>query len=266
MSFILEALKKSQQERALGQVPRIDTGLLVEEPAGPRLNPWVGLALGLAFVAVAIALVALWRVVAQPTTAPSPSLTAPLPDAVAWSSPAPVGLTTDRGGDDRAGHRAQAVLEQGAVDVATETLGLRFGPAAPGAEAPAPTPSAGPAPVSAEPGPTGPRSRSIAAGIPEDLVEEITSFREQIRREQQGLPSRDEVADVEPLRPAEQPTLPAFIMTAHVHDADPQRRFVVINSLRYGEGEQTREGLEVLEIQPDGVWLGYGNVQVFRKP
>ncbi|NBC48226.1 MAG: GspB domain-containing protein [Gammaproteobacteria bacterium] len=55
MSYILEALKKSQQERELGQVPRLQAPMF-EEPLEPaRVQPWIYVALGLAIIAVMLA-------------------------------------------------------------------------------------------------------------------------------------------------------------------------------------------------------------------
>ncbi|MGB5834601.1 MAG: hypothetical protein WBG92_21805, partial [Thiohalocapsa sp.] len=61
MSYILEALKKSQQERELGHVPRLQTVAFDDQPADVGPQRWVYAALTLAFVAVGIAMYALFR-------------------------------------------------------------------------------------------------------------------------------------------------------------------------------------------------------------
>lgn len=62
MSYILEALKKSQQERGLGQVPTLDaTALFVEDREPQVTHHWALLAVGLAALAVVIALYAAFR-------------------------------------------------------------------------------------------------------------------------------------------------------------------------------------------------------------
>ena len=99
MSYILEALKKSQQERELGQVPTLDTGPFAGARRSPRGSPWAPAALGLAGLAVVIALYAVLR---QPEVAlPSPEATPvpvpqtnavpgpPIPDAASAGSVAP---------------------------------------------------------------------------------------------------------------------------------------------------------------------------------
>lgn len=56
MSYILEALKKSQQTRELGQVPRLQQAPMLEQPpASAPVQRWVQAALGLAMVAVVLA-------------------------------------------------------------------------------------------------------------------------------------------------------------------------------------------------------------------
>jgi general secretion pathway protein B len=67
MSYILEALKKSQQDRELGRVPTLATQPLLTNRDGGG-NSWIAIALGLAGLAVAIALYAVLR--AGPEMAP----------------------------------------------------------------------------------------------------------------------------------------------------------------------------------------------------
>jgi general secretion pathway protein B len=55
MSYILEALKKSQQERELGRVPRLQAPAFEEPVAETRPQSWVFAALGMAAVAVVVA-------------------------------------------------------------------------------------------------------------------------------------------------------------------------------------------------------------------
>lgn len=79
MSYILEALKKSQQERELGQVPTLDTtGLFTEDKEPPPSNHWGLLAVGLAALAVVIALYAALRPPAPPVIVQAPPVTLPL--------------------------------------------------------------------------------------------------------------------------------------------------------------------------------------------
>jgi general secretion pathway protein B len=87
MSYILEALKKSQQERELGQVPRLDR-MPYEEPAaeaGP--HPWLWASVLLASLAVLLALYVAWRSGVLSTPEPTTQRAAPTGAEVALAQP-----------------------------------------------------------------------------------------------------------------------------------------------------------------------------------
>ncbi len=110
-----------------------------------------------------------------------------------------------------------------------------------------------------------PDERPSVAPVPPDLIDDIESFKQRMRREQGGPPqeakrkSAKVGGDPTQLRltPEQRAAVPAYLMTVHVYDPDPAKRFVVINALRYHEGEATREGLRVEQILKDGAVLGY---------
>lgn len=54
-------------------------------------------------------------------------------------------------------------------------------------------------------------------------------------------------------------SLPPTVLNLHVYDADPSRRFVLLNGARLREGDVSRDGVELLSITPEGVVLSYGN-------
>ncbi|MBK1643969.1 hypothetical protein CKO25_04705 [Thiocapsa imhoffii] len=318
MSYILEALKKSQQERELGRVPTLDTSGLFSEDTEPATNPrWGLVAVGLAGVAVVIALYAALRPTAplpeaEPRWANSATgvddlvLVAPInPGDVAsmvWpAEQAPWGGT---GQGDRAPPDSALPLAspRGPSGVSPEVAGSAATPPRPSAslrpgqaevdiiddEAMAFESvldpwlerellrelEAEPAGVAAPPVPPPPARRPQRAAVPEDLIEDIESFKQQLRREQ-GIPppqSQRQPATIsgDPtklrLTPLQQAQVPAYFMTAHVYDTDPAKRFVLINALRYVEGEETRDGLRVERIIPEGAVLSYlGNPFFVRR-
>ncbi len=194
MSFILEALKRSQQERALGQVPRIDTGILVEEAPSPVPNPWVLLALGLAGIAVGIALYAVLRTPQVPVAAESLVLSSPpSPSSRGGETGGPYSPAIDPG---LAPARTSVLpltnahhLETGPTAAALDPgrpfePGSSFGPIPPGAEAPPPRASR---PRRVEE--VTPATGSAVTAIPADLIEDIASFKDQLLRERQGAPA-----------------------------------------------------------------------------
>ncbi|ESQ08352.1 MAG TPA: hypothetical protein DDY14_16010 [Chromatiaceae bacterium] len=90
MSYILEALKKSQQERELGSVPRIQAVSFDETPPHPTSQLWLYAALLLALCAVAIAVYAVLRGTQQVPPATQLALPAESPSQAAASSPEPI--------------------------------------------------------------------------------------------------------------------------------------------------------------------------------
>lgn len=188
MSYILEALKKSQQERGLGQVPTLDaSGLFVEDREPQVTHHWALLAVGLAALAVVIALYGAFRgarpmpmttldvpqsepaSMIQPLTvrSPQPAVTeAPVADSIARPlveppPPKPVpsrpSVPTNRAAapdvDPEWGRNLlrQLEAEQAAMNAAREIL----------EEAPRVRP------------------------VPEDLVEDIRAFKQQLKRERE---------------------------------------------------------------------------------
>ncbi len=299
MSYILEALKKSQQERELGQVPTLDTaGMFSEDKEPAPANQWGLLAVGLATLAVVIALFAALRGPARPPLE-STALRAP-----GNQSPSPL-LKTD----------ARSMESATPASPVPDPAVLAPVPTAPRAEAPPPKRTAHAAPFSpnesgSDPGkgvgledeldypdPNLDPAQELElqrqldaerlqfgdpeqitpeqiimeppqrAPIPGDLIDDIEAFKQQIRREQ-GIPPPKSPSRMKPVRisgdptrlrltPQQQAQVPGFLMTVHVYDPDVSKRFVLINTLKYREGEETREGLRVERILPEGAVLSY---------
>ncbi|MCG6895632.1 MAG: general secretion pathway protein GspB [Thiocapsa sp.] len=306
MSYILEALKRSQQARELGRVPTLDTtGILSDEKEPVPRGHWGLLSVGLASVAVVIALYAVLR-------APPP----PIVSQGGAAEAMPSGRAEETAATPSPTDRRETPLDEGtSIAAAGSAAGAPLVEPpprrSPAAETPATRPlSAGydaddegevigedelayeseldpwleqelqrqldaEQVMDAEPSqPPTPARRPERAPVPVDLVEDIEAFKQQVRREQ-GIPpppSKRQPADIrgDPtklrLTPVQQAQLPAYFMTVHVYDADASKRFVLINALRYGEGEETREGIRVERIVPEGAVLSYlGNPFFVRR-
>lgn len=305
MSYILEALKKSQQERELGRVPTLDTsGMFTEDKEPVPTSHWGLLAVGLAAVAVVIALYAVLRTPApvpvpvqadaEPAAAPMPmSTSAPgLSAADPGQAPADaVPMIASTGADSSASSpessQAQTSLRRSGVSDSSPLASGVSGndPEMIPGEEPAFAPEPDPwleqelqrqldAEQAAYAEPPEPRRRPQRAAVPSDLVEDIESFKQQVRREQ-GIPppaEQRQPADIrgDPtklrLTPMQQAQLPAYFMTVHVYDEDVAKRFVLINALRYIEGEETRDGIRIERIIPEGAVLSYlGNPFFVRR-
>jgi general secretion pathway protein B len=293
MSYILEALKKSQQERELGQVPTLDTsGIFDDDKETAPTSHWGLLAVGLAAVAVVIALYAVLRtpapIVLPASVAESSAATesAPTPSSMEASEIAPdvppLAASAEplvepppkpavASGAPRSVSRTPP--EPGSAPMMIDDDGLAYQPELdPWLEQELQRQLDAEQAMYSDP-PAPPR-RPNRAPVPADLVEDIESFKQQVRREQ-GIPpppAQRQPANIsgDPtklrLTPQQQAQLPAYFMTVHVFDEDVAKRFILINALRYGEGEETREGIRVERIVPEGAVLSYlGNPFFVRR-
>lgn len=317
MSYILEALKKSQQERELGRVPTLDPGgIFDEDQVAPARALWPLVAVVLATLSLFLALYAALR---DPVSAPVSAAAGhqvvaasggPLGGGGALSdgpnpAPQPVPSATAVGRDS-------APPRQGPPGVAPDD------PVRPLAQHQAPARAATPTPVplveppppkrsgrvrpqdpseisvygegtdGKDPGPAdGPDAEAeldlqrqmeadedwIRAGeayaesaptpVPRDLIADIESFKREVRgakgseTPQKLRTAIDEAPERLRLTPAQEADLPSYLMTVHVFDQDRGRRFVLINGMRYREGETTREGLRVERILAQGAVLSH---------
>ncbi|MBK1649245.1 general secretion pathway protein GspB [Rhabdochromatium marinum] len=88
MSYILEALKKSQQQRELGRAPRLEEHWIEQIPDREPPHPWlIGTAV-LAALALLVALYAVLRSSASPAPEPPPAIATASPNASVANSAA----------------------------------------------------------------------------------------------------------------------------------------------------------------------------------
>lgn len=261
MSFILDALRKSEHERqrqtgpGLAEVP--------VAPATPKSNVWAIAAVALLIVnLLAVGVYLLRR--AQPreaaasvapagatgaATAPAvanPTLTTP-PQAAAQApaitqsatppAPRPVAsapvsrnpLADEAGGTDPGLTAAASAVPAGPPAV------TRNGATKRGSVVYAPVPEAEDAPYYPTVGEPAGRAAPAAAPV-------ATPARE-------AMPGADELAA--------RGTLPALHLDLHVYAAQPQQRFIFVNSRKYREGETLAEGPVIEQITPDGAVLNF---------
>ncbi|MFO1407568.1 MAG: general secretion pathway protein GspB [Steroidobacteraceae bacterium] len=235
MSFILDALRKSEHERqrttgpALAEVP--------VAPRKPKANVWAPVAIALLVVNLAVVGVLLLRKAGDAPAAGSPpvaAVTTPAPTpAVARPAPPPV----------PGGLGAQNPL-------AAETTG------APGAMDPelvahaSSAPPGPPAVTSASPG----RGSVVYETMPEsaDTGGAATAAPPAANRASPegptSLPSAEELVGV---------GVPPLNLDLHVYSNQPAERLVFINSHKYREGDTLQEGPVIRQITPRGVLLEY---------
>ena len=109
-----------------------------------------------------------------------------------------------------------------------------------------------------------------ADGIPDDLRQDIQSFKEQIKGGEGGKAAK-KANNQKPVPPQErrlprevEERLPSFLLTVHIYDAEPAKRFVVIDGRKLRQGDSSRGGILVEEILPDGVALSFEGHPFFR--
>jgi general secretion pathway protein B len=246
MSFILDALKKSESDRQRQASP----ALFEVKVAAPRRKfpLW---AAGLAVLLGVNVVVLAWVLLRQPeaAVAPAPAIATPNVAAPmasnAAANGAPPGMVTV----------PATVTLPTTVNIPIDS---------------APTVSVNPR--AQEPGIVGSGSRPPLAeepllqghepAVPPDY--DSRDYRPAITPAQAGaiaaarrngeLPTRDEVL-------AQGNSLPDMRLDLHVYAANPAERFVFINMRKLREGESLPEGVRVDEITPNGVELSYRGKQ-----
>ena len=229
MSFILDALKKSESDRQRQSAP----ALFEVKVAAPRRRlPLWGIAVA-ALLALNIAFLTWYGL-------RSPAAPVPLANSPAPASQAPVGMVTVP---------ATATYIPGNA-APTVTLGSNVPDA--GIVAPSHAP-----PLAEEPVLSGQESSVPPDYDARDYQPAITPAQANATaaaRRSGSLPSRDEVL-------AQGTQLPDLRLDLHVYDADPAKRFVFINMRRLREGEALPEGVRVDEITQTGARLSYRGTQ-----
>jgi general secretion pathway protein B len=237
MSFILDALKKSETDRQRQTAP----ALFEVKVAAPRrrLPPWALALAGLFVLNVAALAWLLLR--APPPTASAPASDAGAARNIAAAATAPPGMVTVP-----ATVTIPTTVNIPASSAPTITVGALE--AQPGAVAPSSAP-----PLAEEP--------SLSAREPAvppdydagDYAEALTPAEAQAAeamRRASGMPSRDELV-------ARGTRVPELRLDMHVYAANPAERFVFINMRKLREGESLPDGVRVEAITQTGAQLSW---------
>lgn len=233
MSLILEALRKSEAERRRGLPPDLLHELPPPRPRARRVPAWAWPA-----AAVLAACVLAWGLWPRAVTRPPPVETQPsVPMA---TDPAPASsLPADTPPPSRS--------------VPAPALPRATAPTPPLADTIRPTPVA-PAPVdpNADAGMPIPASPPTAPPDPAPATTASTA--------PAGTPA-GRVRLLSELDPATRKALPPLRLSMHMWNADPARRFAIIDGMRVVEGDRIGEA-SVARIESDGVLLEWQGSQV----
>lgn len=274
MSLILEALKKSERQRRLGEMPNLGTPVLTARRRRSLL-PWL-----VGAIAVALAVGAWLRfapppqsitpppadatvsvpaasappsVAPPPTSVPAAPTVAPPASTVARAKPTSPPATPDiplPSGDDRPGSVADGPLSP-------LVAGPRKPPAtAPAAVAPATRPALATQaakPAAAPAAAVTPKSpAATATGAPATASTPV-----QPAPRKPVAPAVPDLPSVWEMPYAVRKDLPALALTMHVYSSVPAERFVVIEGERHVEGDDLGDGVILREIRGDGIVLDF---------
>jgi general secretion pathway protein B len=233
MSFILDALKKSESDRQRQSGP----ALFEVKVAAPRtrLPLWAIAIAGLLAVNLAIVMWMLWRHPA-PRTADTGAGPQPLLAPAAPAGPQAAGATTP------------------APAPASVPASV---PAVPPPATAAQPPATAPSPVLVpNPGATGGGSDNPDDYVPATEPAEPPLLGSHVRRgTADGVPLYQDAAATPGTR------IPQLRLDLHVFALHPQDRFVMINMHKLREGDSLPEGVHVDRITPEGAVLSYSGSQ-----
>lgn len=222
MSYILEALKKSDQERQIGHVPDIAQMQAVPTSKPPRWPRWLLLALLLNAVILVVLAWRTWearrlsQVVDAPSIAPAPAAIAP---AARVETPRDTPITAVPPDP------VSPVAEQAVTSLPESAL-----------QTPQPTMMD--------------EIERMPAAEPDTSVTEVAP-----------AAASDTAPRWEDLPFDERANLPAPRIDVHVFAQEPERRFVLIKLRKYHAGDTLDDGTTLDAILSDGIVLSHGGRQ-----
>lgn len=232
MSYILEALKKSEQERQLGAVPRPELALPAQGRPSRSWWPWL-----LAAVLLLNAGILVWLMLRP---APSPSLAQADGTGTPAASLSAGASATGSGAPAAAVATGAGAKPPAAAAIGTESADTRAAAVA----QPVTQPQSPPQPEPASP-PQPVRGSVQWMSQPETGAEPAAP--DPVQPDATGVPHWEE------LSAAERSGLTRPRLDVHVYAEAPAQRFVLIDLRRYREGEQLAGGGRLDAITPEGV-------------
>ena len=237
MSLILEALKKSEAQRQLGEMPNLGTPISATRRRRSPM-PWLALT-----VVVALAAVGGWEFL-QHRSAPAPVAGQPAANKpTPGAAPPPL--------------VAQRQPKPPVSAPANQTITSIPPPAPPAAAkketAPPPPP---PVPVRTAAEPNTPPATPAAAPTPPATPTPEPAAPVAAAPAPAPAPPANDVPTIDDLPPDVRGALPALPISMQVYSPDPKRRFVIIDGTRVAEGDSLR-GVTVQEIRPSGLVIDF---------
>ncbi len=276
MSYILDALRKSDQQRQLGAAPTLHMGQMAAAEPKQAAHLYYGLLAAVLLCAgIAIGWLRPWQ--AAPSAPPATVAAVQRPEASA-STAAPLAPILPA----PAAAPAPPVAPAPAVAPATQpAMAISPAPAQPRPAAPAAAKTSAPPPVPVRtPTPAAPAAALPPATFPAPQPAPATAKSQSPAPAKVEIPGKPQDPAAAPARaPAPEPTpaaapaqnviwlaelplalqqeLPPMTVSVHAYSARPVDRMVGINNRMLREGEYVANGLKLEQITPEGMVLGY---------
>jgi len=236
MSFILDALRKAEEERQRGAAPTLTTQHFAERERKPDPRWWYLTAGVVSLAALGAAWMVLWKPQSEPLGTPT----------VAQTSKAPAASSSVAASLDA--HTAGALsAETRSPDAKAPVL------PSPAASSPAAPPVAAASPALPRPS-VAPTPEKPVQAKAEKPAKAAPSPRP---AEPQAAPAPQTVVSLSELPAALRQELPKIVVSGYSHSADASVRMAVINDRMFREGEEVADGLKVQQISPGGIVFSY---------
>jgi len=254
MSYILEALKKAQAERQLGNAPTIHAPQAAPvAPAGAaasRKPLFIGLGAGA--LVVAAGAVFLWR--AAPVQAPAGQVAA-LPAVTGAAAGSPATVSAPAASPAAAAFVATAPAPT--APAASSTLEVSAPPPPPRAEAPRVAQARPPAPAAH--GPAHVPAAALAAAAPTPVPTPVPAQAASApARTPAPVPApEDSLPFLQQLPEAVQREVPRVAFGGYMYSANPADRLLLVDKSLRHEGEEVAPGLVLEKLLPRAAVMNY---------
>lgn len=263
MSLILEALRKSEAERQIGRAPGLLTPMSMTAVQPPR-GRWWRVSLLVTLVVIAIALAWWWgrngQSRANDTNPPGvASADAPAPNQASNPTLAVAAAAND---EQAAPASAATIATPPPVTRPLPSAGPADFPSDPDFQStereslPLPAPVSAPPPITAAPAPAAPRTAApVIDAAPTAAPTRMTPSETDLATTAPTTTVLLEVPAATPLSAlsqTERAGLPPLRLSMHVFNAEPSRRFVMIDGHRRIEGDTLAEQITLTEIRREG--------------
>ncbi len=226
MSYILEALKKSEQERELGKVPTLKNAPQGGHDANNKATVWL-LCAGVFMASLASAYFYF-------KSQRLPAVSSQVSSSVESVSVVDDEISSQREQSETSLFKQRMDIDdikQADIAQRDKWLSSRAAPA------------------------KGLAQSHHEENISEDLAEE--SKKQVVVSPQEDSQDVAVVPLLDALPLATRQRIPELSLDVHVYALEPSERFILLNMKRYAEGQQTREGLVVEEVVSDGVIFSF---------